>query len=135
METGARLRYGREFPTVSSDYQARTNCSDDVADQTARAFQAPVAARRAQTLGAGGERWDASSETPWYVFPDATRPYLWWQGYFDDARSLKYKYDLVQSRSLKGVLIWSLNGCTQTEAPEMWQALDDAFGKRAAAVR
>eukprot|EP00937_MAST-01D_sp_MAST-1D-sp2_P005925 g5925.t1 len=124
--------YGREWPTVSADYQAATNCSEAVPDQAARAFQAPLALRRARTLGRG-ERWDDLSQTPWYAFQDpdpARQSYLWWEGYFDDARSLGLKYGLVRSRGLRGVMIWMLNGCTREEAPELWQGLDDAFGKR-----
>jgi hypothetical protein len=40
------------------------------------------------------------------------------------------EYDLVKREGLRGVLIWMLNGCTKTEAPEMWASLDSAFGKR-----
>jgi spore germination protein YaaH len=114
--------YGREYPTTGPEYQAATNCSKAVPDQTAKAYQAPLALKRARTLGEGGALWDATSQTPWYKFQDPTRPYLWWEGYFDDARSLALKYELVKARSLKGVMIWMLNGCTQDEAPEMWGA-------------
>ena len=124
--------YGREYPTTSPVYQASTNCSTDpaVPDQRAKAYQAPLALKRARTLGIGGERWDASSQTPWYVFQDRERPFLWWEGYFDDARSLSLKYDLVKQLGLQGIMIWMLNGCTQTEAPELWAGLAAAFGKR-----
>ena len=99
-------------------------------DQRAKAYQAPLALKRARTLGIGGERWDASSQTPWYAFQDRERPFLWWEGYFDDARSLSLKYDLVKQLGLQGIMIWMLNGCTQTEAPELWAGLAAAFGKR-----
>ena len=84
----------------------------------------------AQTLGEGGVLWDSATLTPWYKYSDPTRSYLWWEGYFDDARSLALKYELVHTHRLRGVLIWMLNGCTRTEAPTMWQALDKAFGPR-----
>jgi spore germination protein YaaH len=125
--------YGREYPTTGPEYQARTNCSTEVPNQEARSYQSPLALHRAETLGEGGKLWDPTSLTPWYRFPDPDRHFLWWEGYFDDARSLALKYDLVTARGLKGVLIWMLNGCTQTEAPEMWHGLARAFGKRAAA--
>ena len=38
-----------------------------------------------------GVQWDTSSATPWYAFKDPVRPWLWWQGFYDDARSLRYK--------------------------------------------
>ena len=122
--------YGREFPTTSGDYQAHTNCSATDPTQKAGAYQAPLAMQRAHELGLGGVLWDETSRTPWYRFQDKKRPWLWWEGYFDDSRSLAFKYDLVKTSKLKGVLIWMLNGCTRTEAPEMWEALEQAFGKR-----
>ena len=64
--------------------------------------------------------WDASTQTPWYRYRDA----VWWEGYGDNPRSLKLKYELVKAQALKGVLIW----CTQTQAPELWRGLDEAFG-------
>ena len=122
--------YGREYPTTSDEYQAPTNCSETEADQDVKAYQAPLALKRARKFGRGGELWDATTQTPWYKFQDRTRPWLWWEGYFDDSRSLALKYELVKERGLKGVLIWMLNGCTQTEAPEVWRGLAAAFGKR-----
>ena len=88
------------------------------------AYQAPLAAVRAEKYG---RRWDASTLTPWYEFQDPERPWLWWQGYYEDAESVVFKYALVKSRRIKGVLIWQLNGCTQREAPEMWAALQGAL--------
>lgn len=123
--------YSREYPTISPAYQAATNVSKTVPDQTAKAYSLPVAQKRALTLGEGGALWDASSLTPWYKFRDPTRPWLWWEGYSDNARSLALKYDVVKAFGLQGVLIWMLNGCTQTEAPWLWSGLDAAFGKAA----
>ena len=80
--------YGREYPTTGPQYQAPTNCSTTLPDQGARAYQAPLALKRAKSLGVGGELWDDLTMTPWYQFKDKSRPWLWWQGYFDDARSL-----------------------------------------------
>lgn len=122
--------YGREYPVTGPGYQAPTNCSTAPPEQVARAYQAPLALKRAHTLGNGGELWDPRTLTPWYQYQDKSRPWLWWQGYFDNARSLGLKYEMVKREGLRGVLIWMLNGCTQTEAPHMWAALDAAFGKR-----
>ena len=116
--------YGREYPTTGPEYGAPTNCTKVVANQDARAYQAPLALKRAKTLGLGGELWDDSTLTPWYYFKDRARPWLWWEGYFDNYRSITMKYDLVKSQHLRGILIWMLNGCTRTEAPDMWKALE-----------
>ena len=122
--------YGREWPTTGPGYMAATNYSKEVPDQVAKAYSLPEAQKRARTLGDGGERWDSSTLTPWYEFEDPHRPWLYWQGYFDNNRSLALKYDLVNADGLGGVLIWMLNGCTRTEAPYLWRGLDEAFGKR-----
>ena len=45
--------------------------------------------------------WDESTQTPWYRYRDA----VWWEGYGDNPRSLKLKYELVKAQALKGVLI------------------------------
>ena len=114
--------YGREYPTTSSQYCGQTLCNASADDQRDKAYQAPLAAKRAAKYG---RRWDASTLTPWYVFQDLKRAWLWWQGYYEDAESVVYKYALARSRRLKGVLIWQLNGCTQGEAPQ--NDLDDVI--------
>lgn len=113
-------QWAERYPTNSSRYDAFTTCSASAKDQVARAYQAPLAAARA---GKYGRRWDATTLTPWYEFQDPQRPWLWWQGYYEDAELVAFKYSLVKHRRLKGVLLWMLNGCTQYEAPQMWQAL------------
>ena len=94
-------------------------------------YQQPLAEERAAAVG-GGRRWDNVSKTPWYSYRDAQRPWLFWQGFYDDAESLRYKYAVVKQLGLRGVLIWNLNGCTVGAAPSMWQALEEAFGIRRA---
>ena len=61
--------------------------------------------------------WDSSTLTPWYKYRDERSQ--WWQGYYDDAQSLAYKYSLAKKLRLRGVLVWMLNGCTRTEAPQV----------------
>ena len=116
--------YGREYPTNSSMYEGFTACNSSAKDQMDKAYQAPLAAARAAKYG---RRWDASTLTPWYEFKDPQRPWLWWQGYYEDSESVVFKYSLVKHRKLKGVLIWMLNGCTQNEAPRMWAALRETL--------
>ena len=99
-------------------------------DQVVKAYQAPLSLKRATNKGDGGELWDDLSQTPWYHFQDPDRPFLWWEGWFDNERSLALKYEFMKAQSLKGIMIWMLNGCTQAEAPYLWSGLDEAFGKR-----
>lgn len=93
-------------------------------------YQQPLSQNRSVTVG-GGSRWDPVSLTPWYSWRDPKRPWLWWQGFFDDPRSLLYKYQMVKDLELDGVLLWQLNACDVKAAPQLWQGLEQAFGTRA----
>jgi spore germination protein YaaH len=126
--------YGKEVPAVGPSMGAAMNISSSSsptqgAAQRSHNFQQPLSAKRAVTLG-GGRKWDNVSLTPWYSYKDPHRPWLFWQGFYDDAESLGYKYDLVKTLGLRGVLLWNLNACTLSAAPSMWQALEGAFGKK-----
>ena len=125
--------YGKEVPTAAAALGAKMNVSQTPSAhgraQTSYNYQQPLAEQRASTVG-GGRKWDNVSKTPWYSYQDAKRVWLYWQGFYDDAESLRYKYDLVKSLGLRGVLIWDLNGCTLGAAPGMWAALEKAFGRR-----
>jgi GH18 family chitinase len=36
---------------------------------------------------------------------------LFWQGFYDDAQGLRYKYEMVKALGLRGVLMWDLDAC------------------------
>ena len=36
--------------------------------------------------------------------------------------------EVAKAQRLKGIMIWMLNGCTRTQAPELWQGIYEAFG-------
>ena len=130
--------YGKEVPAVGLSLGAAMNISTSSAaadvDQKTHNYQQPLMEKRAATFGEGGRKWDGASMTPWYSYQDAKRPWLYWQGFYDDAESLKYKYDLVKSLGLRGVLVWSINACTVEAAPSMWSTLEDAFGSKSILV-
>ena len=130
--------YGKEVPAVGLSLGAAMNISTSSAaadvDQKTHNYQQPLMEKRAATFGEGGRKWDGVSMTPWYSYQDAKRPWLYWQGFYDDAESLKYKYDLVKSLGLRGVLVWSINACTVEAAPSMWSTLEDAFGSKSILV-
>ena len=67
-----------------------------------------------------GRLWDTASLTPWYSYPSH-------QGWVDDDQSLAIRYQFVNQRNLRGIMIWALGyDGARTEA---WDALKTAFGK------
>ena len=92
-------------------------------------YQQPLAQNRSVSVG-GGSKWDPVALTPWYTWQDLKRPWLWWQGFFDDDRSYKYKYGMANDLGLGGVLLWDLNPCGISAAPDLWRGLEQAFGVR-----
>ena len=126
--------YGKEVPTTGPSLGAKINVStipdsSRGREQTTYNYQQPLAEERAATVG-GGRKWDNVSLTPWYSYKDPRRPWLFWQGFYDDTESLRYKYEMVKALGLRGVLIWDLNACTLGAAPSMWTALEQAFGPK-----
>ncbi len=111
--------YGHVWPTATDRIHARTiGPGHDVIYDRARA----VAAR----LGA---RWDPVEQTRWVVFRDRacrTCPMSWFQLYFDDARSLTAKYDLIKQRGLLGTGVWT--SAFEGGRRELTAALREAFG-------
>jgi len=80
-----------------------------------------------KVLGARyGRKWDPVGKVPWFVFWDAgSGGYR--QGYYDDAESLRIKYDMVLANDVAGVGIWHLG--MDTGVPELWDLLEDRFVK------
>ena len=53
-----------------------------------------------------GRRWDNVGKVPWFAYQDGAG--AWTQGYYDDATSLAYKYDMVNAKGLAGTGMWTL---------------------------
>lgn len=66
--------------------------------------------------------WDATTQTPWYRWHDGTN---WNQVWFDDAKSLGLKWDLVTKHDLGGVGMWALN--YDGTRPELWDEIDRRY--------
>jgi len=47
-------------------------------------------------------------------------------GFFENAKSINYKIDLVENLNLGGIAIWALG--YEGDYPELWQAIDARFG-------
>ncbi|NJD26926.1 MAG: hypothetical protein FIA92_01355 [Chloroflexi bacterium] len=78
-----------------------------------------------------GRRWDAIEQGPWLAYRKETCTSAygcvdhWRQVYFDDAASLRLRYDLVNRQGLRGAGIWALNYDKGTT--ELRKALADKF--------
>ncbi|HEY7525706.1 MAG TPA: glycosyl hydrolase family 18 protein [Candidatus Limnocylindria bacterium] len=74
--------------------------------------------------GRYGRRWDDVGKVPWYRHWDGAAGH-WVQGYYDDSHSLGVKYDLVNSRGLKGTGMWTL--LMDQGRDELWRLLARKF--------
>ena len=71
-------------------------------------------------LGGTTPLWDEHSQTPYYLYGNYR------QVWYENAVSLKKKYELVQTEELGGIGIWALgydNGYT-----DLWDTLNNSFG-------
>jgi spore germination protein YaaH len=115
--------YGYEWPVESDEMGAATRGQGETVPYAAPEnvlIDAPRAEDRAAEFGA---QRDPVSGTPWYVFQGEEG---WTQGWFDDAESLRAKYDFVRSRGLGGIAIFPLAYGT----PGLWADLRNAFRPR-----
>ncbi len=69
-----------------------------------------------------GRLWSDKYKTPWYRWNDGT----WNQVWYDDDVSLGLKYDLADSKKLKGIGMWALG--YDGERQELWNLLDIRYG-------
>jgi spore germination protein YaaH len=67
-----------------------------------------------QTADQYGRLWDSNSNTPWCRYYDGSS---WHQIWYDDAQSLKLKYDYIKSQNIDGVAFWALN----CETSDVWE--------------
>ena len=72
---------------------------------TAAADVLPPLPRAFERAAEHGTRRDPESGTPWYTFEAEDG---WVQGWFEDAESLRAKYDFVRRRGLGGIAVFPL---------------------------
>ena len=118
--------YGRAWSTASDALHA-SNTSG-----TKNGTSVTVLYQTARDLAAqNGRRYDATEGVAWTAYRRAncTTTYgcvtSWRQLYYDDAVSLKAKYDLVNGYGLRGAGIWALG--YDGARTELYQALEDKF--------
>ena len=118
--------YGRAWSTPS-DAPNASNISGTKYGASAE----PTYRQAADLVAQYGRRWDSVEQAPWTAYrkQTCTSTYgcvtAWRELYYDDAASLRLRYDLVNRTSLRGVGIWAL-GYDGTR-PELRQALVDKF--------
>jgi spore germination protein YaaH len=92
--------YGRTWQTTTGDPNAPTRPGSSGAS---KAYSYTGARNLAATYG---RRWDNVGKVPWFAYQDSAGG--WTEGYYDDAASLAYKYDMVNARGLAGMGMWTL---------------------------
>ncbi len=114
--------YGYQWPVTSDAPGANTRGiavtiplapADDVVPELPRAFA------QAERYGT---RRDLPSGSPYYAFQDSTG---WYQGWFEDAESLRAKYAFVRDNGLGGVALFPL----AYGNPDLWTDLRAAFSR------
>jgi spore germination protein YaaH len=118
--------YGRAWSTETDEPNAKT-----LAPAKYGSPAAPTYGQAADLAALHGRRWDSVEQAPWTAYrkETCTTTYgcvtSWRELYYDDATSLRLRYDLVNRTSLRGAGIWAL-GFDGTR-PELRQALADKF--------
>jgi len=122
--------YGRAWTTQSSSVNSLTCTSASICPTGKAAAGAfgrswvPGYVNAREAAQQYGRLWDATGGVPWYRYQSSTYG-TWVQGYYDDAASLRLKYDLARSRGLRGVGVWHL--LMDVDRHELWNELARAF--------
>ena len=119
--------YGRAWSTVSDAKNARTQNSATAGYSTAVTYETAVA-----LAAQYGRRYDDREVSAWVAYRKqsctaAGCTTTWRQLYYDDAQTLRARYDMVNLSGIRGVGIWAL-GYDGTR-PELYKALADKFLK------
>ncbi len=118
--------YGRAWSTSSDALNATT-----LSPAKYGASASPTYGQAMDLVAQYGRRWDSIEQTPWTAYrkETCTSTYgcvtSWRELYYDDAASLRLRYDLVNRSDLRGAGIWAL-GFDGTR-PELRTALADKF--------
>ena len=118
--------YGRAWSTATNDLHSRTLNPGKYG-----AVAEPYYTQAADIAATYGRRYDRVEEAPWAAYRRQTCTAAhgcvtsWRQMYYDDASSLKLRYDLVNRAGLRGAGIWALG--YDGARPELRAALADKF--------
>lgn len=112
--------YGYEWPTDSDEPGATTRGQAVEIVLAPRPEVVPELTRAPAVAELHGVRRDPISGSPYYVYRDQGG---WHQGWFEDAESLRAKYEFVRAQGLGGVAIFPL----AYGDPGHWSGLRDSF--------
>lgn len=118
--------YGRAWSTKSDAFH-----SENISGAKFGASATAVYTTARELAAEHGRQYNVTEGVAWtaYKRETCTTTYgcvtSWRQLYYDDARALKAKYDLVNTNGLRGIGIWAL-GYDGTR-PELYQAIKDKF--------
>lgn len=115
--------YGYEWPVTSDEPGAATRGPGVTIPYTAPDSVLPELPRALAQASRHGVRRDRETGSAYYVYRDGDG---WRQGWYDDAESLRAKYDFVRANGLGGVALFPLAYGTE----ELWQELRVAFEAR-----
>lgn len=109
--------YGRDWSTNSGAIPSSTTGSSS----NTRLFNT-VKANASGNYSAANYNWDANSFNPAYIYQSGG---VWYQCWIDDKRSMAYKFDMVNQRSLGGIGIWALG--YDDGYSDFWDDIKDKF--------
>ena len=118
--------YGRAWSTVSDQVNARNQSGTKYGSSNTVVFDTALDYAKQY-----GRRWDSREQGPWVAYrrENCTTTYgcvtSWRQIYYDDAVSLKLRYDFVNRKGLRGAGIWALG--YDADRIEMRLALAEKF--------
>ena len=118
--------YGRAWSTTSDQPRAATRTGAKYGWSTSVTYDNAAALAKAH-----GRRYDTRESAAWFAYKrrNCTAAYgcvaTWREVYYDDARSLRAKYDLINRYGLRGAGIWAL-GYDGTR-PELYSVIVAKF--------
>ena len=118
--------YGRAWSTISDQVNAKTQSGTKYGTSSSVLYDTAV-----EYAAEHGRRWDTREQGPWVAYrrQNCSTTYgcvmSWRQIYYDDAVSLKLRYDMINRVGLRGAGIWALG--YDADRPEMRQALGEKF--------
>jgi len=118
--------YGRAWTTTSASFGASTLSGPQYPDPASVTYASAVALGKKY-----GVHHDAASGTAWFAYRKRTCTKghgcvtAWRQVYYDDARTLQARYDLVIRSGLRGSGIWALG--YDEKRSELYGALDRKY--------
>jgi spore germination protein YaaH len=97
--------YGYEWPVEGPEVGSPTRGEGVITPLVAAPDVLPALPRALDRIREHGHRRDPASDVPWYAF---STPEGWFQGWYDDAVSVRAKIDFVRRRGLGGVAFFPL---------------------------